>query len=577
VSAPVSPASTGSPSSAAVFLVLRRMRIPLIVLIVIFSISVLGLSVIEGESPTGPWRMSPFDSFYFMSYTATTIGFGEIPQAFNDAQRMWVTLSIYLSVIGWAYAIGTLLALLQEPTFKRALAVQRFRRRVRRLREPFWLMVGHGQTGELLGQWLDQLGRRFVAIDLVAERVDALELGSYQAEVPALAGDARNPDILALAGLGNPSCAGVIAITDDDEANLAVTMAVAVLRPELPVIARSTTPAITRRMTAFGSPTVINPFDRFGDHFRVELRAPASEQLTHWLMREPGAPLPERQHALERGPWIVCGYGRFGSELARDLRADGLDVVIVDADPSREDPSLVRGDGTEPGLLEAAGIADAVGFVAGTDNDITNLSLIAAARRAKPALFVVARQNQPTNADLFTAMDPDLLMIPTEVVAQEALAHIGTPLLEQFLQLIPGQGDAWASALISRIVLHSGEGSPELWRLTIDSAEAPAIARWLQRHPVRLGDLLRDPMDRDQALGVTALMAMRGDEPLLAPADDVELQPADVLLLAGDGPSRRALETSLMVDSSAAYVLTGRQVPSGWLWSTLAGGRSARL
>ena len=37
--------------------------------------------------------MGFFDAFYFMSYTATTIGFGELPQAFNDAQRMWVTLS----------------------------------------------------------------------------------------------------------------------------------------------------------------------------------------------------------------------------------------------------------------------------------------------------------------------------------------------------------------------------------------------------------------------------------------------------------------------------------------------------
>ncbi len=101
--------------SSAVFLVLRRMRTPLIVLIAIFAISVLGLTLIPGQDAEGkPWPMGFFDAFYFMSYTATTIGFGEIPYAFTDAQRMWVTFSIYLTVVGWAYAIGSLLALLQD-------------------------------------------------------------------------------------------------------------------------------------------------------------------------------------------------------------------------------------------------------------------------------------------------------------------------------------------------------------------------------------------------------------------------------------------------------------------------------
>ena len=68
-------------SSPGVFLVLRRMRVPLIVLIVIFAVSVLGLSLIPGQDAQGrPDRMGIFDAFYFMSYTATTIGFGATAQ-----------------------------------------------------------------------------------------------------------------------------------------------------------------------------------------------------------------------------------------------------------------------------------------------------------------------------------------------------------------------------------------------------------------------------------------------------------------------------------------------------------------
>ena len=38
--------------------------------------------------------MSLFQAFYFMTYTASTIGFGEIPQGFTDRQRLWVVVII---------------------------------------------------------------------------------------------------------------------------------------------------------------------------------------------------------------------------------------------------------------------------------------------------------------------------------------------------------------------------------------------------------------------------------------------------------------------------------------------------
>ena len=78
------PMSTSRKASATIFLVMRRMRAPLIVLIVIFAISTLGLTLIPGQDAQGrPWRMGFFDAFYVMSYTASTIGFGEIPYPFT--------------------------------------------------------------------------------------------------------------------------------------------------------------------------------------------------------------------------------------------------------------------------------------------------------------------------------------------------------------------------------------------------------------------------------------------------------------------------------------------------------------
>ncbi|MBA3777310.1 MAG: potassium transporter TrkA, partial [Betaproteobacteria bacterium] len=160
------------PSASIVLIVLRRLRAPLIALVVIYVASIVGLTVVPGVDaagkPSSP--MSFFHAFYFMSYTATTIGFGEIPMPFSDAQRLWVTLCIYLSVVGWTYAILTLLALFQDRAFADALARARFGRRVRRLGEPFYIVCGCGETGQLITRALDRRGTRFVVVELKEAR-----------------------------------------------------------------------------------------------------------------------------------------------------------------------------------------------------------------------------------------------------------------------------------------------------------------------------------------------------------------------------------------------------------------------
>ncbi|RFU22450.1 potassium channel protein [Geodermatophilus marinus] len=551
------------------------MRAPLIVLIVIFAVSVLGLTLVPGEDAAGrPYRMGFFDAFYVMSYTATTIGFGELPHPFTPSQRMWVTVSIFLSVIGWAYAIGSLLALLQDRAFRAALALQHVTRKVGRLGEPFLLLAGYGRAGELLAHALDRLGRRFVVLDRAPERIDDLELDSFHADVPALAGDARDPGHLAVAGLGSPSCEAVVALADDDEANLTVVMAAALLRPDLPVIARATSPAMAERMRAFGDPTVINPFDRYGDHLCLALRAPATYQLLTWFEGGPGAGLPARGRPPGGGRWVVCGYGRLGRSLAADLRTQGLAVTVVDPAPGAADEDLVVGDGVDPDVLARAGLATAVGFVAGTDNDATNLSLVAAARRGNPGLFVGARQNRSPSAPLFAAMGVDALLVPTEVVAREVYAQLATPLLWRFLREMPREGDAWAAQLIERLTDVCGRHLQALWTVPLTAQAAPALTGWLAAGGARLGDLLRNPEDRDRPLHALVLLVLRDGSATLAPGPGFVLAPGDELLLAGWAAARRALATTLAVDAVREYVVTGHRVPAGWVWRRLS--RDAR-
>jgi Trk K+ transport system NAD-binding subunit len=539
------------------------MRVPLVVLIVIFAVSVLGLSLMPGQNEEGrPHRMGLFDAFYFMSYTATTIGFGELPNEFTAAQRMWVTFTIFLSVIGWAYAIGSLLSLMQDSGFRQALARRSFTLAVQRIREPFLLLVGYGNASKMLARSLDDMGRRFVVIDNMEGRVSGVELDSYRADAPALHGDARDTGLLTLAGLGHRTCAGVVALTGDDETNLDVAMTTSLLRPELPVTARCSSRDVAERMRAFHVREVVNPLDRFGDHLRILLRSPAAYQLMIWLTSAPGTPLPERFDRLPRGRWVVCGHDRYGAELSSDLRAEGLDVTVVHVSGG----TVLDGEGDSAQVVDSGHVADAVAFVAATENDTTNLWLVEAAKRANPDAFVVALQNRRANAALFTAIGVDFGMVPAEVIAHEVLARLANPSLMRFLPAIPRQGDDLAAELVDRLVETSGSGAPDLWLIGLDEEQAPVLKSRLDGRSLCLADLLRDPRDRNHDLDIVALAMFRDGERTMAPRDDVLLQAGDELLLAGRLRDKAALHTTMTEASTASYVLDGRRVPASWIW-----------
>ena len=104
------------------------------------------------------------------------IGFGEIPNAFSEQQRLWTLVCIYLSVIGWAVFIGKLLQISADANLQRAIRTSRFARAVRKLREPFYIVCGYGETGRLICHALDQLGYRVVVLELNGEHLAELEL-----------------------------------------------------------------------------------------------------------------------------------------------------------------------------------------------------------------------------------------------------------------------------------------------------------------------------------------------------------------------------------------------------------------
>lgn len=546
------PIPDDAPSTDAIFIVIRRMRAPLVFIITVFAISVLGLTLIPGRDAAGHRaHLSPFEAFYFISYTASTIGFGEIVP-FTTTQRMWVTVCIFMTVVGWAYAIGTLLSLLQSASFQDAVAMQRFRTKVKHIREPFLIVCGYGQAGRQVCRQLDAAGRRFVVVDNHEGQIERVITDELQNEVPTLEADAGLPGVLGMAGLANRHCEGVLALTDDDTDNLGIVMATTVLRPGMRVIARCYDRRTEERMRDFGPEAVINPADRFGGYLVLALQRPDTYRLVSWLLDVDDTPLPPAYKPKTEGCWVVSAEGDFAEEVTADLKRAGMSVVAADPDAGH------------PDLYHASG------FVAGMDNDTTNLALAEHAKVVRPDLFVAVRQQSDARASLVRALDIDSVFTPTELVAQESLARVITPLFWSFVEHALNQPNEFCERIIADLTRRCGDTGKEHALVDLSPHGAPALHRWLLQHDLTVGQILASPEDRETHLPLVALVLVRGDEHIFAPDEATHVHPGDKLLIVGHRSGLSLLSSTQFSDAATEYVATGQQVPETWLWRRIS-------
>jgi trk system potassium uptake protein TrkA len=107
---------------------------------------------------------------------------------------------------------------------------------------------------------------------------------------------------------------------------------------------------------------------------------------------------------------LIVGGGKVGTYLAQILLADGYEVKVIEGTreefsrASKELPAgvVVFGNGTDPNVLDAAGIRKADVVAAVTRTDETNLVITSLARFEFNVRRTIARVNIPKNAWLFT-------------------------------------------------------------------------------------------------------------------------------------------------------------------------------
>ena len=569
--------SQSASSQRVTFIVLRFMRKPILALVSVYAISMVGWVIIPGVEVDGKQpELSFFHAFYFLTYTATTTGFGEIPITFSNGQRMWSIVSLYAGVIAWLYAVGSIVHLLQNPHFRQAVAERRFAKQVARIREPFIIICGFGNTGSLLTRGLSDAGVTAVVVDSDPDRIMALGLRDYHVTIPGLCADARVPTVLIEAGLLQPNCEAVVALTPDEEVNLKISVTATLLNKRVTVITQSTSATYEETLATLGEDVhIIDPFQTFAKYLGAIIHTPALRTLNDWLVGVRGSNL-ETFSQPPRGTWILCGYGRMGHWIRESLDALGISSVVIEPELHEEidDPaSFVVGRANQQ-TLRVAGIDRAAGIVAGTDNDAHNVSILLNAKALNPDLFLVVRQNHHRNEVLFNAAQAELVMQPTLVSARRILFFLTAPLLralfERMREAQLNAGDDFIHRVMDDLRTHVGGTRPRLWTVDVSKERAPALINLVENgHSVSLGDLLRDPADRDRRLSCVPLVIESAGEVDVLPAMSTPVKPGDQILFCGTQRVPHLLDATLCNEYTLRYLMSGvdetRSVALRWV------------
>lgn len=545
--------------------VLRYLRRPVFVLIVVYAIGITGMALIPGQDADGNVEyMSLFHAFYFFTYTATTTGFGEIPNEFTDAQRLWTIFCLYMGVVSWLYAIGSTLRLVQNPHFLLALNEHQFAKSVRRTDHPFFIICGFGDTGSLLARGLSDHWLGAVVLDTDPERIKALALRDYHVKMPGLCADPTVPKHLVDAGVSLPNCKAVVVLTMDEEVNLRISIMARFLNPELPILCRSTSKRHSEHLEMLGNVTVINPFEIFAQLLSMAITAPRLHNLNSCLVHAKGVKLGEPLD-VPIGDWILCGYGRMGKWLHQYFVKHGVRPVIIDPDVGEVAGAskIIHGHANHHSLKEA-GIDRAAGIVAGTDHDHDNLSILMCVRAVRPEAFTIIRQNRHENQIAYDAANTDLILQSSLTTARRILKHLISPQIQELIENLRDQGEEITRQVVDQLRAAIGDKKPHLWRLNLCPQEASSIFEHLSKNrPLTTGELIRNPYNLGESIACMVFSIQRDDRLIMLPDLSERLYPGDEILLCGTEHSETLLAATLNNAYTLHYLITGIDAPRG--------------
>jgi len=143
------------------------------------------------------------------------------------------------------------------------------------------------------------------------------------------------------------------------------------------------------------------------------------------------------------GHTIICGYGRNGSQAARDLAFRNIPFIVIENNQelieklSASDNILyVEGDATKDEILQKAGIIRAKALITTLPVDADNLYVVLTAKEINPDLMIISRaSNESSDVKLKRAGATNVIM-PDRVGGQRMAKLVIQPDVVEFIDFI---------------------------------------------------------------------------------------------------------------------------------------------
>ncbi len=137
--------------------------------------------------------------------------------------------------------------------------------------------------------------------------------------------------------------------------------------------------------------------------------------------------------------YIICGYGRIGNVLCKNIARKPVDLVVVEKNQDishimDEDGVLyIIGDAADEATLIRAGIKRAKSLIAVLGTDIDNVFLVLTARQLNPDLYIIARASHKKAQSKLRAAGANKVESPYEIGAISMAQRILRPTVTNFL------------------------------------------------------------------------------------------------------------------------------------------------
>jgi Trk K+ transport system NAD-binding subunit len=524
------------------------MRKPFLVITITYTIAIIGFLIIQGVDNEGnPYQLTIFDAFYFVTYTASTIGFGELPFEFTYAQRIWASMSIYITVLGWFYGIGTLVSLLQDKLFLREIEKAKFKRQIKNLKDKFIIILGYNQiTNEIINRTLEQ-GLRAVVIEKDEDKANELILENFTPTVPVLVADVHSSEALKEAGLEKINCKGLVSIFEQDSLNLRIALTSKLLNKKVKLVIKSTTTNHTENLRDLDVEIIANPFSIISSEISMALNAPNLLKLEKWVYQIDN--LSAKVPVFPTGKYIICGYGRMGFHIYEKFKEHNIEAHFVEIKKNKVESFIIndkltitKGDADDKDVLLKVGVLDATAIISATNNDTTNLSILATAKKLNPKIMTIVRENEMDDFSIFRSAKIDHIFMMSRILINKTTNALISPLSDKFIRMCSKKDEQWGAKLVKDLISKIDE-NPLLKELRIDKKYAPQIFNALENsNEIKLELFSRSLYNREQHNNVIPLLLKREDEYILLPSCDELVNINDEILFACDENGKNEIE-----------------------------------